>query len=393
MVKKILVSAVLSATLLFNLSAKAKPDVLPETKNIMKSINSFDSRLFSQLSRTDKNVNYSAISIYNLLYALLKGSDGETQKQLCEALDSTDSPLLDEELKAIISNIKNMTNSVWYKKSLMLEPVYKNKIKDFNFMLKPTDFTRTENTRNTINSFIAKNTKNLIPKFLDQDLDPLTQLVLLNTLYFQQKWEKEFDKDDTVEDDFYTDKSTIIPVDLMFQSTKVAYYEDSDFQAIELPYKDNRYSMIVFLPKKRIFDFTKINLPEMVEKFCTYDNCKYEKVEISLPKFDLNSRYDLVPILQSIGINDIFSPTNANIPKIFINNKRIFVDTAIHEVRIIVNEKETKAAAVTMFGLKAMGALPMDRIIFRADHPFCYVIRDKDLNINLFSGIVRNPLK
>ena len=60
----------------------------------------------------------------------------------------------------------------------------------------------------------------------------------------------------------------------------------------------------------------------------------------------------------------------------------------------MVNEKETKAAAVTMFGIKAAGPLSqIDSVIFRADHPFCYVIRDKDLNLNLFSGIIRNPLK
>lgn len=394
MVKKILVSAVITISMLFNLSARAKPDILPDTKNIMKSINSFDSKLFSQLNNSDENVNYSAISIYNLLYALLKASDGETYRQLCDALDCSDSPLLDNELKALISNISNMTNSIWYQKKLTLEPAYKNLIKNFKFLIKPTDFTKTEKTRININSFIAKNTGNLIPQFLQQDLDPSTRLILLNTLFFQQQWEKPFDSDDTDEDTFYKDKTTELIIPMMFQSETVAYFEDDTFQAIELPYKNNRYSMIIFLPKNKDYDYSKMNLIEMSEKFCSYENCKYKKVNIFLPKFDLTNQYDLVPILRAVGIKDIFSSTNANIPKIFVNDKRIFVDTAIHQVRIMVNEKETKAAAVTMFGIKAAGPLSqIDSVIFKADHPFCYVIRDKDLNLNLFSGIIRNPLK
>ena len=71
--------------------------------------------------------------------------------------------------------------------------------------------------------------------------------------------------------------------------------------------------------------------------------------------------------------------------------ENLFVDTAIHQVRIIVNEKETKAAAVTMFASKATSTAPREPIYFTADHPFVYVIRDKKLNLNLFTGIIRNP--
>ena len=68
-------------------------------------------------------------------------------------------------------------------------------------------------------------------------------------------------------------------------------------------------------------------------------------------------------------------------------------NSALHEVVVKVDEEKTKAAAVTMFGAKSAGGVSRDRdyIIFKADHPFCYVIYDEFNNINLFTGIIRRP--
>ena len=91
-------------------------------------------------------------------------------------------------------------------------------------------------------------------------------------------------------------------------------------------------------------------------------------------------------------MTDAFDPKASNFSKIFTDNSNLFVDTAIHQVRITVNEKETKAAAVTMFGMKATAFMPQrPPIVFNADHPFAYVILDKSTGINLFTGIVREP--
>ena len=158
---------------------------------------------------------------------------------------------------------------------------------------------------------------------------------------------------------------------------------------LELAYEDSRYSMLIFLPKQTDYDFSKTNPNTLTQKFQT--GRRSNNIRLTFPKFDLSSRYDLVPVLSALGMTDAFNLATADLSKIFTDPQGIYVDCAIHQVRITVNEKETKAAAVTMFGLKATSAMPDPPITFKADHPFCYVIRDKELGINLFTGIVREP--
>ena len=173
----------------------------------------------------------------------------------------------------------------------------------------------------------------------------------------------------------------------MHKTTVVPYYENQDFQIVEFVYKDERYSMIVILPYDYDYDFTDIKLHALLQTF--NQKKRHKQVQIFFPKFDLTSNYNLIPVLRELGISAAFDPSACNFSKIFTDSKNLYVDTAIHQMRIQVNEKETKAAAVTMFGVKAAAAEP--EILFNADHPFAYVIRDNKTGINLFTGIVRNP--
>ena len=354
------------------------------------SINSFDTKLYQTLSTTEGNVNYSAISIYSLLYALQKGASGQTKTQINMVIDLNPVQEADEQLKVIITGTEHMTNSLWYKKSLNIQSDYKQFTKDYDFIIKPVDFYQGPKVRNEINSFISKQTDKLIENFLQEDLPASTQLVLLNTLYFNQKWATAFDEYDTWDEAFYKNNQTKTQVQMMHKTTSWPYYENEDLQIIELGYENERYSMIVILPKEYEYDFTKAEFQTQLQNFNTSKH--YNRVQLSFPKFDLTSKYDLIPVLQNLGMTNAFDPTQSDLSKIFADGQNNFVDSAIHQVRIQVNEKETKAAAVTMFGMKVTSAMPeRPPIVFKADHPFLYVIRDNELGINLFTGIVREP--
>ncbi len=363
---------------------------MPAVTFAQESINSFDTKLFKTLSATESNVNYSAISIYSLLYALQKGSDGDTKNQINQVIDLKPNEETDFLVRYIIKSTKNMTNSLWYKKSLGIQSDYRLFTKDYDFIIKPVDFYQGAKVRKEINSFISKQTNKLIDNFLAEDLPSSTQLVLLNTLYFNQKWKSEFDEKDTYEQLFHKNSREERKINMMHKTTSLQYYEDKDFQIAEFDYQDDRYSMIVFLPYDYDYNFQEADLVKELEMF--NEEKKRSHVEISFPKFDLTSKYNLVPILQAMGMTDAFDPKASNLSKIFTDDSNLFVDTAIHQVRITVNEKETKAAAVTMFGMKATAFMPQrPPIVFNADHPFAYVILDKSTGINLFTGIVREP--
>lgn len=353
------------------------------------SVNSFDDKLFESLCNTEGNVNYSALSIYSLLYALLQGSDGQTYEQIRDVISCTPSDALNEQMEDLITGTENMSNSVWYKKSLAFNKDYKHFMNDFDFITKPTDFYKGPEVRKEINDFISKKTEKLIENFLSEDLPAATRLVLLNTLYFNQKWKYQFYEDNTYEEDFFKTTDTSIKTQMMHRTAHYNYFEDSDFQMLELAYEDSRYSMVIFLPKNITYDFSKTNPNILMQEFDS--DHRNKEIRLTFPKFDLSSRYDLISVLQTLGMTDVFNPATADLSKIFTDSTDIYVDCAIHEVRITVNEKETKAAAVSMASSRASAAMPEKPIIFKADHPFCYVIRDKQQGINLFTGIIRNP--
>ncbi len=389
----ILSAVILVVTIAAIIGTNARKDyngkqVFLRNEQAENSINSFDSKFFTTLCNKTENVNYSAFSIYSLLYSLSKGSDNNTQKEINSVLEYTPSQEVDECIKNKILTTEHKSNSIWYNQDLNLQPAYKDFLADLNFRQNKVDFSEPKQVQYQINSFISKKTDGLIKKILSTPLPSDTKLVLLNTLFFEQKWLEKFDKAKTSTQDFYVQSNETIYVRMMQDLRYAEYYEDEVLQAAALPYKDTRYSMIVFLPKDKDFDFSKLNLKECVDLFNTENEEQY--LQIFLPKFEAHSCYDLIPVLQSMGINDVFQAGASDLSKIFTTSEKLFLNEALHEIVVKVDEEKTKAAAVTMFGAKSAGI--EDYITFRADHPFCYVIYDEQNNINLFTGIIRRPM-
>ena len=176
---------------------------------------------------------------------------------------------------------------------------------------------------------------------------------------------------------------------MMHKTAYYSYYQNADVQVLELPYEDKRYSMVVILPREYEYDFSKLKLEATLDDY--KDKKASKRVQLSFPKFDITSGYDLIPVLKEMGMTNAFNPDAADFSNVFTSPQSIYVDAVVHKVRILVNERETKAAAVTMASSRASAAMPEDPVIFKADHPFLYVIRDNELGINLFTGIVREP--
>ena len=361
----------------------------PALDMAQNSINSFDGKLYQALCNKEGNVNYSAISIYSVLYALQKGAQGTTKDQISKTLNIEASDDFENQVKTVITGTQNMTNSLWYKEALAIKPDYNQFIKDYDFTIKPVNFYNAGAVKNEINSYISEKTEKLIENFLTEPLPTDTQLVLLNTLYFHQKWRSEFDEAMTRPQDFYKTKTDTKKVDMMRKTAYYQYYQSADLQMIELPYEDKRYSMVVILPREYEYDFSNLKLEATLDDYM--DKKASKRVQLSFPKFDITSGYDLIPVLKEMGMTNAFNPDAADFSNVFTSPQSIYVDAVVHKVRILVNERETKAAAVAMASARASAAMPEDPVIFNADHPFLYVIRDNELGINLFTGIVREP--
>ena len=253
------------------------------------------------------------------------------------------------------------------------------------------DFVKkTEETRQKINLWVEKHTGNKIKNLIQKgDINPLTRLVLTNAIYFKGLWASQFSANNTKSAAFYLDDERLVSTPMMFQSGEFPYFESRDrkLQVIELPYAGKAVSMLVFLPSR------EEGLSRLEKSLSVNDvraiiaSLQTRKVDVYLPRFRINSKFYLANVLSSMGMSDAFSK-RADLSGM-TGNKELQISKVIHQAYVNVDEKGTEAAAATavVIRLKAVIRNP----VFRADHPFLFMMIHKETGSILFMGRVKNP--
>jgi serpin B len=109
-----------------------------------------------------------------------------------------------------------------------------------------------------------------------------------------------------------------------------------------------------------------------------------------MPKFKMTSRFSMAEVLRSMGMTDAFSAQAADFSGM-TGRRDLFISAVIHQAYVDVNEEGTEAAAATGVVMRLTSAMPDRTPVFRADHPFLFLIRDKTTGSILFLGRVMNP--
>lgn len=243
-----------------------------------------------------------------------------------------------------------------------------------------------------INDWVKTKTEGKIEKILEM-LDPNSVCVLLNAIYFKGTWDSQFDEKQTREALFKLTEKENIKVPLMYQKSSFKIIEKDDFQAIALPYKGNLMSMVVMLPQKAD-GLTSLEKDLSVEKLdgwlAEIDSVSAENTELYLPKFKFETGYDLVPTCAALGMKDAFDTTGAaDFSGMGWAKGRLWISQIKHKAFVEVNEEGTEAAAATAVEM-ATKSLSMDPV-FRADHPFIFLIRENATGSILFMGRMVDP--
>jgi serpin B len=254
--------------------------------------------------------------------------------------------------------------------------------------LEEVDFAGdVEEARRTINRWGADHTDQRVPElFRRGDLDPATGLVLTNAIRFTGRWATEFDAALTRNAPFRIDGSEQLSVPFMRRTAELAFASTEGLDLLELPYEDGGLSMIILLPR----DADGLGA---LERSLTSENLdgwlgllRSQTVRVSLPRVRLGSRLDLSGALQAMGMTDAFSASRADFSGI-TGGRELFISLVTHEAQMEVDEAGTEAAAGTGVVLKR-GRRPVS---FVADHPFIFLIRDRETGSILFLGRVVDP--
>lgn len=370
----------------------------------VKGNTAFALDLYQELKDTKGNLFFSPYSISTALAMTYGGARGNTAQEMAEVLHFPSDlrelhpgfARLEARLKAAQQKGKiqlNAANALWPQQGYPFLEDYLQMMQEYyQVAITPVDYKRAaEAARKKINQWVEEKTKNKIRDLIQPGiLNTLTRLVLTNAIYFKGNWASQFDVNRTEEARFFLlFRKTAVRVPLMVQKQEFKYAEFDTLQVLELPYDGNALSMLVFLPKD-------INgLPELEKKLTARTlerwtgGLRQREVQVFLPKFKMTSQFRLGKALYSMGMRDAFDPNKADFSGMDGRLNWLYIDEVIHKAFVDVNEEGTEAAAATAVVMRKKG--PAAAPVFRADHPFLFLIRENSTGSLLFMGRVLNP--
>ena len=378
-----------------------------DVSTIAKESNAFAVDLYGKLNSQPGNLFFSPASISSTFAMAYAGARGATASEMASTLHFTLPPdRLHPAMGALLTQLNgahqnyelHMANALWAEKDQHFLPAYTALMKsDYAAGFQPVDFQHNpEAARALINTWVADQTKQKILDLVPASaVTPLTRLILTNAIYFKAAWANQFSKTQTQSEDFHLSGTKTVKADLMHQTKGGQYFRGPAFQALELPYKSNELSMIVLLPD------SPDGLPELEKSLTAANLSKWidtlayqEKVIITFPRFKISRQFELSAALESLGMKQAFNPGTADFSGI-TGDKSFSISAAIHKAYIDVDEQGTEAAAATAVAMAGMAMRPMapppPPIIFRADHPFLFLIRDSSSGAILFLGHLADP--
>jgi serpin B len=373
--------------------------------SLAEANNAFAIDFFKQASKPSENVIFSPYSISAAFAMTYAGAAGDTASQMQKALHWTgpsskvaaDFAALDQILKDAQKEGAvqlSIANALWPQKGYNFQKDYLSLLaKTFNTSLHEADFAKqAEAERLRINQWVEQQTKNRIKDLMPPNsINELTRLVLANAIYFKAKWQSPFQTNATRPAPFYLGTGGSVSAPLMAKQSNFRYALMPTFKLLELPYQGNELSMLVVLPD------SKDGLPGLEKELSGANLEAWTKalrnteVSVFLPRFKMVFQLKINDAMKALGIKDAFSANDADFTGM-TGGRDLYISEAIHKAFVEVNEAGTEAAAATGIAMAPTSAArPREIPVFRADHPFLYVIRHNATGTILFLGRLSNP--
>ncbi|MDR1483054.1 MAG: serpin family protein [Synergistaceae bacterium] len=366
------------------------------------AVNGLAAKLYGKLAARGENLCFSPYSVSLAFAMTYAGAAGETAAELSDVFGFGEG--IHQSNEILTRNILGapedagelvVANSIWPRKGFkMLDPFVRILDENYKAEIRPQDFKNNPGAaKNRINEWTESRTKGKIRDLIaDGALDANTAMVLANGVYFKARWLSPFLKETTETAEFYTDTGVVSQAQIMKNTGAYEYFENGMIQAVKVPYLRGAYSMTLILPKER----GGINALE--EAFVSgnlnisMNDTERRRVELSVPRFKIESKFSLNKTIGELGAPAAFNPSSADFSG--INGERdLFISDAIHAAFVNVDEDGTEAAGATAIAISRSSAMldTADPVIFRADHPFLFTIRDEMSGTILFMGKLARP--
>jgi len=383
--------------LLVSVSAEGEP---PDIATVVSGNNAFALGLYRQLADESGNLIFSPCSVSIALAMTYEGARGATAREMATALHlPADRQALHSAHATLLSALDregidipyrlSLANRLWCQRDYGFLPSFLKTCREFYVSgVAELDFqTDPERARRIINIWVAEQTEQKIQQLLlPGDIEMATALVLTNAIYFYGKWSHPFPVESTRLERFHISATVEVDTPTMLQRGQFAYADLPDVEVLQLPYAGEELALVVLLPKEpdglaRLQE--SLDVLVMQEWLSALEE---QEISVALPKFALTWRRELRDALSAMGMPSAFT-AKADFSGM-TSREDLWIQKVVHESRIEVNEEGTEAAASTAVVMKKSSMMFR---LFRADHPFIFLIRDLGYNSILFMGQLVNP--
>ncbi|XP_037012320.2 serpin B3 [Artibeus jamaicensis] len=376
--------------------------------------------LFQQLRKSEKeNIFYSPLSVSAAIAMTYLGAQENTASEIQKVLHFNEvtedakggattahvikSGNVHQQFQKLLTELNKPTNAyelhlanrLFAAKKFSFLQEYMDHVNTFYLAgMETVDFVNAaDESRKKINSWTESQTKEKIKNLFPEDsINSATVLVLVNAIYFKGQWNEKFDPKLTEQGEFWLNKDTSKPVQMMKRGGhfKFSKLEDLPAKILEIPYKDKDLSMVLLLPNERdglqqLED--KLTAEKLVE-WTSSQNKRTTHVDLHLPRFKVEESYNLEDVVGALGVVDAFSPLDADFSGM-TGGRGLSLSKIRHKSFVEVTEEGTEAAAATGIAMIKYSSPVYET--FHCDHPFLFFIKHNKTNSILFFGRVASP--
>ncbi len=350
-----------------------------------------------------ENRAYAPLNVFMALAMLAEITDGESRGQLLELMGKSDINELRRQAKAIWdANYSNdgaltsvMASSVWLNENVNFVQETMDSLAENYYASSFRGTMGSLEFNKALQDWLNEQTGGLLQEQAEGvELSAETILALATTVYFRGRWSSEFNESRTTQEQFYllNDAAESVTCDFMHSGGTRNYYWGDKFSSVSLGFEGGG-SMKLILPDEGV-SVDELLADEQAMSYMLsregWENSKFLKVNMSVPKFDIVSDIDLVDGLKKMGVTDVFDASVSDFTPMTADMDGIAVSQAKHAARVTIDEEGCTAAAYTVIAM-AGGAMPPDEEVdFVLNRPFVFVLASMD-GLPLFTGVVNNP--
>ena len=370
-----------------------------EAKNELLS---FSTKTMTQLLKENDHENrvFSPINIYIALGMLAETTAGNTRQQILDLLGVSsiedvrilmkglyNNTYYDEDLKSVLASSIWLRDDTNYNQDTMDSLAENYYASSFSGEMGSPDYSEAFRT------WLDEQTDGLLKEQIgDMEFKKETLVTLATTVCFCAKWGQEFIKDYTDEGIFHAAAGDV-QCDFMHQSTTGPCYRGDKFRAVMKWFYPALGNMMFILPDEGVSVYDMLEdeqVLDFIDKGFDYEQSKSVIINMTMPKFDISSKKDIVEDLKELGVTDAFDKMNADFSPLTDETDNIYLSKVEHGVRVAADEEGVKAAAFTVETIEMGALIPDETVDFVLDRPFMFVIRLGD-GLPMFIGIVENP--